>query len=82
MEGIIDTTRWLLGERLYAPFSREIATYPDLPVSQAWLDAEDCIFEYRWPDVSEWYAGGVKRTISWARSAEEERPLFGPPTVT
>jgi hypothetical protein len=76
LEGVLDTTRWLLGERPYAPFSREVSVYPDLPVSQARLDAEDCIFEYRWHDVSEWYAGGVRRTIDWARAAEEERPLF------
>ncbi|MEV5348947.1 hypothetical protein [Streptomyces achromogenes] len=76
LEAVIDTTRWLLGERPYAPFTGEVSRYPELAVSQVWLDAEDCIFGHGWPDVSEWYAGGVKRVIDWARSGEEPRPLF------
>jgi hypothetical protein len=79
LEGIIDTTRWLLGERLYAPISLEAEPYPDLSLGKVWTAAEDCIFEYAWHDVSEWYAGGVQRTITWARSDEESRPLSGPP---
>ncbi|MEV8590894.1 hypothetical protein AB0424_28540 [Streptomyces sp. NPDC051180] len=82
LEGVVDTTRWLLGERPYAPISRQVAPYPELPVGQVRLASEDCIFGHKWHDVSEWYAGAVKQTIVWARGAEDEpRPLFGPPAT-
>lgn len=76
LEAIIHTTRWLLGEREWAPISRELYAYPDLPVALIRTHAEDAIFGYKWADTSEWYAGGVKRTVQWATSADEERPIF------
>ncbi|WP_431776328.1 hypothetical protein, partial [Streptomyces cucumeris] len=74
LEAIIHTTRWLLGERERAPISRELYAYPDLPVPLIRTHAEDAIFGYKWTETSEWYAGGVKRTVEWATSAAEERP--------
>ncbi|WP_030797527.1 hypothetical protein [Streptomyces griseus] len=76
LEAIIHTTRWLLGEREWAPISRELYAYPDLPVPLIRTHAEDAIFGYKWASISEWYAGGVKRTAQWAMSAAEERPIF------
>jgi hypothetical protein len=76
LEAIIHTTRWLLGEREWAPISREMYAYPDLPVPLIRTHAEDAIFGYKWTETSEWYAGGVKRTVVWATSADEERPIF------
>lgn len=76
LEAIVHTTRWLLGEREWAPISRELYSYPDLPVPLIRTHAEDAIFENKWTDVSEWYAGGVKRTTQWAMSTAEERPIF------
>ncbi len=76
LEAIVHTTRWLLGEREWAPISRELYQYPDLPVPLIRTHAEDAIFGYKWADTSEWYAGGVKRTVEWATSPAEERPIF------
>ncbi|MEU5547175.1 hypothetical protein AB0G85_33165 [Streptomyces sioyaensis] len=76
LEAIIHTTRWLLGEREWAPISRTLYDYPDLPVGRIAGHATDAIFEGRWPEVSEWYAGGVKRTVEWATSVDKERPIF------
>ncbi|WP_329167579.1 hypothetical protein OHB49_45500 (plasmid) [Streptomyces sp. NBC_01717] len=76
LEAIIHTTRWLLGERQWSPISRELYDYPDLPVPLIRTHAEDAIFGYKWTDTSEWYAGGVKRTVEWATAATEERPIF------
>ncbi|MCX4462431.1 hypothetical protein OOK58_59165 [Streptomyces sp. NBC_01728] len=76
LEAIIHTTRWLLGEREWAPISRAMYEYPDLPVPLIRTHAEDAIFGYKWADTSEWYAGGVKRTVEWATSTDEERPIF------
>ena len=54
LEAIIHTTRWLLGEREWAPISRELYWYPDLPVPLIRTHAEDAIFGYKWTDASEW----------------------------
>ncbi|MDF4254679.1 hypothetical protein [Streptomyces sp. WMMB303] len=76
LEGIIDTTRWLLGEREAAPISVESHPYPRLPVKSVRLHAQDAVFEHKWPGVSEWYAGGVKRTVEWAMGfSTAERPI-------
>ncbi|MFJ8855208.1 hypothetical protein [Streptomyces sp. NPDC102437] len=77
LEAIIHTTRWLLGEREWAPISRELYPYPDLPVPLIRTHAVDAIYGYKWTDTSEWYAGGVKRTVDWATAAgTEDRPIF------
>lgn len=76
LEAIIHTTRWLLGEREWAPISREMYEYPNLPVPLIRTHAEDAIFGYKWAETSEWYAGGVKRTVEWAMSSDVERPIF------
>lgn len=76
LEAIVDTTRWVLGERERAPISLEVYDYPDLPVGRIAGHAQDAIFEDRWPGVVEWYAGGVRRTVEWATSPGKERPIF------
>ncbi|MFE5730244.1 hypothetical protein ACFQ7A_04930 [Streptomyces sp. NPDC056528] len=77
LEAVVHTTRWLLGEREWAPISRDLYPYPDLPVARVRLHAEDAIFGYKWHETSEWYAGGVKRTIEWATdTTTAERPLY------
>ena len=76
LEAVIDTTRWLLGERDRAPISRELYDYPELPVAAVRTNAEDAIYGYRWTEVGEWYAGGVKRTLEWATSPEADRPIM------
>ncbi|KAB7833543.1 hypothetical protein [Streptomyces mobaraensis] len=75
LEAIVHTTRWLLGEREWAPISRDVYDYPDLPVGRLVGHAEAVIFDGRWPEISEWYAGGVRRTAEWALNAGKERPI-------
>ncbi|MFD5906536.1 hypothetical protein ACFWHG_34255 [Streptomyces microflavus] len=75
LEAIIHTTRWLLGERERAPITRELHNYPDLPVGRIAGRATDAIFTDD-PEIPEWYAGGVKRTVEWATSPAKERPIF------
>ena len=74
LDGITDTTRWLLGEKERAPISLEPAVYPQLSIRGVRTHAEDVIFTEKGPDVSEWYGGGVKRTLEWAMGGDE-RPM-------
>jgi hypothetical protein len=74
LDGITDTTRWLLGEKDRAPISLEPAVYPALPIRGVRTHAEDALHTSKWPDVSEWYAGAVKLTVEWAMGGHE-RPM-------
>ena len=47
-----------------------------MPVKLIRLHAEDCIYEYKWRETSEWYAGGVERR-PWALGfSDAERPIW------
>jgi hypothetical protein len=79
VEGISATVRWLLGERSTSPISREVDDYPrdDRSTGREAARADDVIWG-RGPYAEvhhEDYAGAVRATLRWIRTAEEKRPL-------
>ncbi|MFJ9167303.1 hypothetical protein ACIRN5_23370, partial [Lysinibacillus fusiformis] len=80
LTGILNAVRWLLGERPLAPISNEVDPANPLPaprsIGSEKIDAEDRVMgrgEYR-QTWSEWYAGGVLRTLEWATITHNPRP--------
>ncbi|MFI9332962.1 hypothetical protein ACIGZJ_36180 [Kitasatospora sp. NPDC052868] len=78
LQGIVDTVRWLLGERPISPISEEPREEPALPtvreVGRETIRAEDAVNGLAWRHLPEWYSAGVLRTLEWATKRRPPRP--------
>ncbi|MQS18008.1 hypothetical protein F7Q99_39125 [Streptomyces kaniharaensis] len=79
LTGVLNAVLWLLGERPLAPMSNEVEDSP-LPVTRSigreQIHAEDRVFGRAWREErTEWYAGGVLRTLEWSHIQGRDRPI-------
>ncbi len=81
LTGILNAVRWLLGERELAPMSNEVEPENRLPATRSigreQTSAEDRVMRQgrAFMDLTEWYAGGVLRTLEWSHIEKRPRPI-------